>query len=215
MNQSLKKVLSFIIYSLLMYTIYLMVKLSLPYTTFKPGVDFLITKQKTYHITYWKAAFYLHVFFSVFALIAGLTQFNKYFLFKKPILHRTMGLLYWIVVLCIAAPTGFIMGIHANGGLPAKSSFVLLSLLWFLFTLISIVQANKKNFNSHAEWMLRSYSLTLSAITLRFYALLFDVFHIHVKPQEVYITIAWLSWIPNLLIAELLIKTGYITRLIK
>jgi hypothetical protein len=62
----------------------------------------------------------------------------------------------------------------------------------------------KRNFTKHGEWMLRSYALTLSAIMLRSYALLFDVLHIDMHPRNVYITIAWLSWVPNLLVAEVL-----------
>lgn len=192
-----------------------MINLSLPYLAFKPGIDFLATKQRAYHIVYWRVAFYLHVFTSVFTLIGGLTQFSKKILTQYPKVHRIMGLIYWITVLFIAAPTGFIMGIHANGGLPARSSFVLLSLLWFLFTLIAIIQIKRKDFTAHAEWMLRSYALTLSAISLRFYALLFDVLNIHVRPQEAYITIAWLSWVPNLLIAEAMIKNGFINSILK
>jgi uncharacterized membrane protein len=209
------KLLKLIWYAILAYAVYLMIQLSLPYTAFKPGVDFLASKQRTYRIDYWRVAFYLHVFTSVFALIAGLTQFNKKVLYQFPKIHRGFGLVYWITVLFIAAPTGFIMGIHANGGFPARTSFVLLSFLWFIFTLMAVVQVKKRNFTSHAEWMLRSYALTLSAITLRFYAYLFDVFNIHVRPQEVYMTIAWLSWVPNILIAEALIKTCFIGRLLK
>jgi hypothetical protein len=63
--------------------------------------------------------------------------------------------------------------------------------------------------------MLYSYALTLSAITFRLLALGFDLFDIRVRPQEVYVTIAWLSWVPNILIAHLLIKMGYIKALLR
>jgi hypothetical protein len=46
-------------------------------------------------------------------------------------------------------------------------------------------------------------------------ALGFDLFDIRVRPQEVYVTIAWLSWVPNILIAHLLIKMGYIKALFR
>jgi hypothetical protein len=122
-------------------------------------------------------------------------------------------MLYLLTVLLISAPTGFLMGLHANGGLAAKTSFVLLSTLWFLTTLLAIVSAKKRRFTDHGEWMLYSYALTLSAISFRLIALAFDLFDIHIRPQEVYVTTAWLSWVPNIIIAHLMIKMGFIKKL--
>jgi hypothetical protein len=198
----------------LLVAVYLMVQLSLPYTALQKNVDFLITKQRVYHISYWRISFYIHVFTSVLVLPAGFSQFSYTLLHRHATWHRRLGMLYVIVVLCLAAPTGLLMGIHANGGWPAHTSFILLSVCWFLFTLQALVQAKQRKFEAHANWMLCSYALTLSAITLRTYAWLFDVWNIHMRPREVYILIAWASWVPNLLIALLLIKTGFNKRLL-
>lgn len=192
---------------------YLMFQLSVPYLSFQRNVDFLATKQNVYHIDYWRYAFYAHVFTSILVLPAGFTQFNKAF-FRQG-WHRRLGMIYILTVLCIAAPTGLLMGLHANGGLGAKASFVLLSTMWFVTTLFAFVTAKCRQFLEHGEWMLYSYALTLSAITFRLLALGFDVFDIRVRPQEVYVTIAWLSWVPNLFIAHLLIKMGFVKRLFR
>ncbi|HZH66102.1 MAG TPA: DUF2306 domain-containing protein [Flavisolibacter sp.] len=191
--------------------VYLMFQLSVPYTSFQKNIDFLGTKQNVYHIDYWRYAFYAHVFTSILVLPAGFTQFNKWFFIKS--WHRKLGMLYLLTVLLISAPTGFLMGLHANGGLAAKTSFVLLSTLWFLTTLLAIVSAKKRRFTDHGEWMLYSYALTLSAISFRLIALGFDLFDIHIRPQEVYVTTAWLSWVPNIIIAHLMIKMGFIKKL--
>ena len=192
---------------------YLMFKLSIPYTSFQRNIDFLATKQNVYHIDYWRYAFYAHVFTSILVLPAGFTQFNKFFFATA--WHRKLGMLYLVVVLFISAPTGFLMGLNANGGLGAKASFVLLSIVWFLTTLMAIITAKKKLFLAHGEWMLYSYALTLSAIVFRLIVLSFDVFDIHVRPQEVYVTAAWLSWVPNLLIAHAMVKAGFVKQLFK
>lgn len=192
---------------------YLMFELSVPYVSFEKNVDFLGTKQNVYHIDYWRYSFYAHVFTSILVLPAGFTQFNSAF-FKKS-WHRKLGMIYLFTVLFISAPTGFLMGLHANGGLPSKASFVLLSSLWFITTLLALLNAKRRKFIEHGEWMLYSYALTFSAITFRLIALGFDAFDIRVHPREVYVTTAWLSWVPNLLIAHLLIKTGFIKRLFK
>jgi hypothetical protein len=197
----------------LMAAIYLMFRLSLPYTSLQKNVDFLLTKQKVYHIDYWRISFYAHVFASIIVLPAGFTQFSSSVL-NSP-WHRRLGMIYILVVLLISAPTGFLMGLQANGGLAAKASFVLLSFLWFLTTLRALLSARSRRFAAHGEYLLFSYALTLSAITFRLYAWLFDVLDIHVRPQEVYVTIAWLSWVPNLIVAELLIRSGFIQRMLK
>ncbi|MBK8983473.1 MAG: DUF2306 domain-containing protein [Ignavibacteria bacterium] len=56
----------------------------------------------------------------------------------------------------------------------------------------------------HRKYMIRSFALTLSAITLRAwkYAL---VFLFEPRPMDVYQLAAWLGWIPNLIIAEIII----------
>ena len=193
--------------------VYLMFQLSVPYTSFQKNIDFLATKQNVYHIDYWRYAFYAHVFTSIFVLPAGFTQFNTNFFAKA--WHRKLGMIYILAVLFVSAPTGFLMGLHANGGLASKASFVLLSTLWFITTLLALINAKRRKFIEHGEWMLYSYALTLSAITFRLIALGFDLLDIRVRPQEVYVTTAWLSWVPNIILAHLMIKMGFIKRLFR
>lgn len=193
--------------------IYLMFELSAPYTSFQKNIEFLGTKQNVYHIDYWRYSFYAHVFTSILVLPAGFTQFNSAF-FRKS-WHRKLGMIYIFTVLFVSAPTGFLMGLHANGGLAAKASFVLLSTLWFITTLLALISAKRRRLTDHGEWMLYSYALTLSAITFRLIALGFDWFDIRVHPREVYVATAWLSWVPNILIAHLLIKMGFVRNLFR
>lgn len=199
----------------LVWSFYLMAELSLPYTALRRNVDFLLSKQRVYHLVWWRVSFYVHVFTSILVLPAGLTQFSRFFLYRRPLWHRRAGWLYVAVVLLLAAPSGFLMALRANGGLPARTSFVLLGILWFGSTLRAWVLVRNHLFEKHADWMLRSYALTLSAIALRTYAWLFDVLNIHMAPRNVYILIAWVSWVPNLLIAEWLIKKGFNRYLLK
>jgi len=106
-----------------------------------------------------------------------------------------------IDVICLAGPSGFIMAFYANGTEVSKTSFVLLSALWIGFTVMAIIKAFKKEFAAHEAWMIRSYSLTLSAITLRLLALVLPNF-IHLTAHTEYALISWLSWTINLGIAE-------------
>lgn len=183
-----------------------MLKLSLPYIEMRNDVDFLQTKQNVYHIDYWRRSFYIHVFTSIFVLLAGLTQFNTFLQKKHKKVHRFMGYIYVLLVVFISGPASFMMGWHANGGLPARTSFTLLAFLWVVFTGFAWWYASRKRFIQHRAFMIRSYALTLSAITLRIYTFAFSYFNIHARPVEIYITTAWLSWVPNLIIAEMIIN---------
>ena len=185
---------------------YLMLRLSLPYTAMRSDVDFLQTKQNVYHIDYWRTSFYVHVFTSIFVLAGGLTQFNNYLQKKYKKVHRFIGYIYVLLVVFITGPAAFMMGWHANGGLPARASFTLLAFLWVVFTAAAWYYATKKRFIQHRAFMIRSYALTLSAITLRIYTFGFSWFNIPAHPVEIYITTAWLSWVPNLIVAEMIIN---------
>lgn len=204
------KVVSLLLFA---WAVWLMVELTLPYVTFEKNVDFLLTKLNVYHIKYWRYGFYVHIFSSTLVLIAGFTQFSRTVMKKMPKLHKVMGYIYAITLIFISGPGALAMAFHANGGVPARASFVLLTFLWYVFTITAMVFVFKKKWNEHGNFMLRSYALTFSAITLRLYAFGIDYFHLPIKPVDAYITIAWLSWVPNLLVAELLIRIGFVKRL--
>ena len=191
----------------------LMLRLSLPYTAMRSDVDFLQTKQNVYHIGYWRVSFYIHVFTSSLTLIAGFTQFNPWILRRFPRVHRMMGWIYLVIVAGISGPAAFMMALHANGGLPARASFTLLSFLWVLFTCFAGWQVVRRRFASHGAFMFRSYALTLSAITLRLYTFSSAYLHLAATPRDIYITTAWLSWVPNLIIAEWLIRSGWVEKI--
>ncbi len=61
--------------------------------------------------------------------------------------------------------------------------------------------ARTKRFRLHREWMVRSFALALAAVTLRIeLPVLLSVVHASFHPA--YITVSWLCWIPNLVVAE-------------
>jgi len=213
--QIISRLFKLFILACLLYSSWLMLNLSLPYLQMKPNIDFLKTKELIYHIRHWRYSFYIHVFTGLFALVAGMFQFNSYLIRNQKLVHRITGYIYLLDVLFITGPSALVMAFYANGGIPARTSFVILATLWLFTTAMAWRQALKKKFIAHGSWMLRSYALTLSAITLRTYAFLFGHFHIQMRPVHVYITIAWLSWIPNLVVAEIMIRKGFIRSLFK
>lgn len=190
---------------LLAYFSFLMLEITLRYIPFSRDTSFLQIKQtEVESYWYYLPVFYTHVYTSIFVLLAGFTQFSKNILKNYKKIHRAIGYLYVVAILLFAAPTGLIMGIHANGGLAAQFFFIMLSVLWWWFTFKALQTARNKDFKSHRQFMIRSFALTLSAITLRLWkVILVKLFH--PNPMDVYIIISGLGWIPNLLFAEYLI----------
>lgn len=179
-----------------------MIKITLQYFPFKTDAAFLQIKQtEVTEIPFYLLFFYIHVCSSIFVLLAGFSQFNSSVLKNFPKLHQTIGKLYVFAILFLSAPSGLFIGVFANGGLFSKISFVTLALLWFYFTLKGFTTIKKGDLHSHKKFMYRSFALSFSAITLRFWKVII-VTLFHPNPMDVYQIIAWLGWIPNLLIVE-------------
>ncbi len=176
------------------------------YIPVRTDAGFLQLKQDYIHITAFRVAFFTHLFTSVLVLIAGFTQFSKKILRTRPTLHRTLGYVYVINILLVTGPAAFLMSFYANGGLSSQIAFCLLSVLWIGFTGIALLKAVQKNFKAHQNFMIRSFALTLSAITLRIWKLVF-VYTSDLKPMDRYRVIAWLGFVLNLLVAEYIIYT--------
>lgn len=104
----------------------------------------------------------------------------------------------------ITGPAGLLMSFYANGGISSRIAFVLLSVLWIAFTAIALYKAVKKQFVAHRIFMIRSFALTLSAVTLRIWKVLLANFT-EMPPMDRYRFIAWVGWTLNLLLAEFII----------
>lgn len=205
MGRLLHKMKVFALVGLGLFFFFLMLRITWPYFSFRYDVDFLLTKQTVLHVTVWRLAFYTHISSSLLVLLFGVFQFVRTIMYRFPRLHRMLGKAYVTLVLLVSAPSGFIMALYANGGIWAKASFAILAILWWLFTYKAWRHVVKGEIEKHLAFMYRSYALTLSAITLRTYVLLLP-YVIHIKGKDLYVLVAWLSWIPNLLLAEWLIR---------
>lgn len=210
---SLKKNISNTLKALLIigfaYFFWLMLKITLEYIPLKREVSFLIIKQtevsKRPEYLYF---FYTHVYTSIFVLLSGfLAILRKDFGIKN--FHKNIGKFYIFLILIFAAPSGIYMGIFANGGIYSKISFVILGCLWWFSTFKAYQLAQQKKFKEHKQWMWRSFALSVSAITLRMWKVII-VYLFHPNPMDVYQIIAWMGWIPNLLLIEYLIAKKYI-----
>jgi uncharacterized membrane protein len=190
---------------MLAFFTWLMAGITLNYIPYNTDVGFLRIKQQYIGIDHWRIAFFIHVYASIWVLLAGFTQFSKRIQRNNPQLHRMMGYIYVSDVLLITGPAGLLMGFYANGGITSRIAFISLACLWIFFTAMALIKAKQKNFKAHRRYMIRSYALTLSAITLR--AWKYSITNsFELPPMDVYRSVAWLGWVPNLLLAEFIIR---------
>ena len=197
----------FAAYLIMSVSCFLMLRLIIGYTSFRDDVQFLLAKQDYIHNNFWKTAFYIHSFSAIICLFAGFTQFSSVFLKQNKKLHRLFGKIYVWNIFVINFPVGMVLAVYANGQLIGRAAFVLLDCLWFYFTYKAFIFARNKNFIAHKNYMMRSYALTFSAITLRTWHMILSHAFV-IAPAHLYMIDAWLGFIPNLLLVELIIRYG-------
>lgn len=203
--KSARRIARICLWLVLAYFTVLMARITLGYWPIRNDAAFLQIKQQYIEIYHWRLAFWVHVFTSMIPLLAGFTQFAPWVLKKWPGVHRSMGRVYMITVCFVTGPASLLMAFYANGGITSRIAFATLAVLWLGTTAMGWRTVLQRKWQVHREWMIRSYALTLSAITLRAwkYAI---VLAFEPRPMDVYRIVAWLGFVPNLLIAEWLIR---------
>ncbi len=147
-------------------------------------------------------AFYLHISLGGVALLAGFSQFFTKLRVNRPGLHRNLGKLY-VMAVAISGFSGLLIAFFANGGLIAALGFGGLAMLWLYTTLRAYTAVRSQRYTDHRRWMIRSYALCFAAVTLRIYLPL--MLATGIGFIIAYRIIAWLCWVPNLIVAEYLI----------
>ena len=142
-----------------------------------------------------------HIGGAIVAALAGLPQFLPNFRANHPKKHKIFGYLY-ISGIVVSAPAGLLMAFVSQGGLVTHIGFGILSILWAFTTFKALYYVIQGDVTSHKEWMIRSYALTFAFVTLRVWIGILMVINKGQNFEEIYQTVAWLCWVPNLLIVD-------------
>lgn len=145
----------------------------------------------------------IHFIGGAIAIVFGAFQFSTLIRRKYLSIHRLLGRFYVGAILC-SGISGFVLAVNSVGGFYVQSGFGLLAIFWLATTINAYRLIRKGDIKSHENWMIRSYAVTLAGVTLRLY-LGFSVMS-EVKFIDAYPVLAWICWIPNLLIAELFVR---------
>lgn len=145
----------------------------------------------------------LHFVFAGIAIVAGALQVNRRLRTRFVSVHRWLGRVYVIAVL-IGGVAGIVLASSSTAGWVAATGFGLLGVLWLVTTFNGYRSIRQHDTTAHRRWMIRSYALTLAAVTLRLYIPMSAI--AGVSFAVAYPVIAWACWVPNLLIAEWLVR---------
>ena len=202
------KIITILLLAVFSYLCWLMLRICFSYFPWSDVQGFLRLKQDVVNFPAWQWAFKIHVACSGLVLLAGFTQFFASLRSRYPAWHRRFGWLYITGVLLLAAPSGFILALYAAGGLITQICFVLLTVLWVFSTALALRYAIARRWLLHRDWMIRSFALSLSALSLRTWKMaLYQLvpYAEWLTPKLIYQLEAWLGWVINLIIAELII----------
>lgn len=153
----------------------------------------------------WRSGFYLHIVLGGIAMLAGFSQFSKKLRNWNIKLHRTLGKIY-LVSVGISGVSALYIAMFATGGLISTLGFIGLAILWIFTSLEAYIAIRNGDVDKHQHWVIRSYALCCAAISLRIWAPLFQ-FGFGMEFVFAYRIISWLAWVPNLVVAEIIIQT--------
>lgn len=142
----------------------------------------------------------IHATGAATALFVGPWQFLPVLRRRQTAAHRMCGQIY--AAGCVTGGTAaLVLATGVSAGPIAGTGFSLLGIAWIAATIFAVREILAQRVSSHRRWMIRSFALTLSAVTLRLY--LPASFQLGLDPVLSYRVISWACWLPNMVLAEL------------
>jgi uncharacterized membrane protein len=157
-------------------------------------------------------AFYLHISFAGVALVVGPFQFAERLRTRIPRVHRIMGRIY-LVSVAIGGTAALVMAPFNTAGFVGFFGFGSLAVLWLFTGWKAYRSIRAGDVRSHQAWMIRNFSLTYAAVTLRLWigvliAVQLTTFggDFDAAWANVYAAVPFLAWIPNIVVAEIMVR---------
>jgi len=148
----------------------------------------------------------VHVAGAATALLVGPLQFLPWLRRNHRAVHRWLGRTY--VLGCLAGGAGgLVMAFGTTAGPIATLGFGSLAVIWIIANIQAWRLALARRFDAHRAWMIRSFALTFGAVMLRLYLPLFPL--LGVSFLDGYRAVSFLSWVPNLILAELYLRGAF------
>src|SRR5207247_10609055 len=113
-----------------------------------------------------RPAFILHASLGGLALLLAPWQFVGWLRRKHPRVHRWAGRGY-VGCALISGVAAYPVAFGTTAGPIASAGFALMATAWLGTTLVAWRAVRQRRYAAHRRWMIRSFALALSAVTLR------------------------------------------------
>lgn len=160
---------------------------------------------------FFQGALYVHIVTASLALVLGPLQLVAALRRRRPGLHRVVGRVY-LGAVGIGSVSGVAILPVNSAGLVGVFGFGALAVLWFVTGARALRAIRGGDVAGHQAWMLRNYALTFAAVTLRLWLGLLLGAQLALGADEAaafanaYAAVPFLCWLPNLVVAERLVR---------
>lgn len=148
----------------------------------------------------------LHIVGAIVTLVVGPFQFLTRLRNRHLRVHRILGRLYLLGVLAGGLGGLYYLAAFSYGGLTTHVAFGSLAVVWLATGVLAYRMARTRQIVEHRRWMIRNFALTFAAVTLRLWLPGLEISG--VSFDIAYPIVAWLCWVLNLAVAEILIRAS-------
>ncbi|MCA9937543.1 MAG: DUF2306 domain-containing protein [Anaerolineales bacterium] len=173
---------------------------------FSGNPDVFFPEQRDVYLAH-RAGILMHILGGVLALGLGPFQFLTTLRTRRPTVHRWIGRFYLVGIL-LGGVAGLFMAFYAYAGISASLGFASLAILWLTTGFMAYRTIRAGDTAAHRRWMIRNFALTFAAVTLRLESMPLSMLFGQTTGYDI---VAWSCWIPNLLIAEGIVR-GWLRR---
>jgi hypothetical protein len=171
---------------------------------FSLNPDVFFPQQRDIYVAH-QVGIMAHIVGGVLALGLGPFQFLKRLRTQWLQVHRWIGRFYLPGIL-LGGTAGLYMAFYAYAGMAASLGFATLAVLWLVTGFMGYRTVRARESSAHGDWMVRNFALTFAAVTLRLWLPLLTVVFGATTGYEI---VAWLCWIPNLVVAEAIVQARF------
>jgi len=173
------------------------------YLTLDPDVYF--SEQKAVYMAH-ITMLIMHIVGAMLAILIGPFQFLPGIRKGRWLkVHRWLGRTYLLSIL-FGGLGGLYMAQFAYGGIISRLGFGALAILWLYSAYRAYKHIRNKEIEQHRQWMIRNYALTFAGVMLRVWVPLSGA--VGIDFNTAYVVIGWMCWVPNLLVAEWIIRSS-------
>jgi uncharacterized membrane protein len=166
-----------------------------------------------------RLAFYLHLGCGGLALLLSPLQFAGRLRARWPGLHRAVGRIAFGAI-AVAGSTALVLAPVSRAGAVGTAGFGALAVLWLACAAAALRAIRRRDVAAHRRWAVRTFALTYAAVALRLWMVVLPLVQTAslgidaaVAEDRAYLLVPFLSWVPNLLVAELYLATRHSTAL--